>query len=94
MHYRKLGKYYLKVDKDFTSQTCPECLKLVGKKHLSERTHYCNHCGYTNDRDVAAAMVIEYRGNIAVGQPVNKNACGDSLTGALQGDLLSLVKNR
>ena len=51
----KLGKYYLKVNKDFTSQTCPECLMLVGKKHLSERIHYCNHCGYTNDRDVAAA---------------------------------------
>ena len=90
----KLGKFYLKVSKDLTSQTCPNCLQLTGKKSLDVRIHHCQHCGYEQDRDVAAAMIVEYRGNIAVGHTVNKNACGDGLTGAFEGDLLSLVKNR
>lgn len=89
----KLGKFYMKVNKDLTSQTCPNCLKLTGKKSLDVRVHHCQHCGFEEDRDVAAAMIVEYRGNEAVGQPVIKNACEDGLTGAFEGNLLSLVKN-
>ena len=58
--------------------------KLLGKKLLSERTHICPVCGYTTNRDVAAAQVIRNRGKVAVGQPVKQNACGDVLTGADQ----------
>jgi IS605 OrfB family transposase len=39
------------------SQTCP-CCGHQRKKELSERVHLCSECGYTNDRDVAAAMVM------------------------------------
>ncbi|MEH1930623.1 RNA-guided endonuclease InsQ/TnpB family protein [Nostoc sp.] len=38
------------------SQTCPQC-GTQKKKELSERIHNCP-CGFTSDRDVAAAMVM------------------------------------
>ncbi len=41
-----------------------------GKKDLSERVHVCENCGYTTDRDVAAAQVVLNRGCAAVGQTV------------------------
>lgn len=39
------------------SQTCPRCGH-QDKKALAERTHRCQQCGYTCDRDVAAAQVM------------------------------------
>ncbi|MEN9212923.1 MAG: transposase, partial [Thermostichus sp. DG02_4_bins_136] len=39
------------------SQTCPRCGHQE-KKSLAERTHICQQCGYTCDRDVAAAQVM------------------------------------
>lgn len=42
----------------------------TGKKDLSERIHSCQHCGYTTDRDVAAAQVVLVRGLAAVGHTV------------------------
>ncbi|GET39536.1 putative transposase IS891/IS1136/IS1341 family protein [Microseira wollei NIES-4236] len=39
------------------SQTCPNCGH-QRKKDLSERVHLCSECGYTSDRDVAAALVM------------------------------------
>ncbi|MCU0536196.1 MAG: transposase, partial [Hydrococcus sp. Prado102] len=39
------------------SQTCPACGHKK-KKDLSERVHQCSNCGYTCDRDVAAAQVM------------------------------------
>lgn len=48
------GVYFERVDPNFTSQTCPRCQILTGKKLLSERVHSCSGCGYTTDRDVAA----------------------------------------
>ena len=39
------------------SQTCPKCLH-QHKKELDERTHNCHKCGYTQDRDLAAAEVM------------------------------------
>ncbi|MBW4571150.1 MAG: transposase [Tolypothrix carrinoi HA7290-LM1] len=38
------------------SQTCPSC-GVQKKKELTERIHNCS-CGFTSDRDVAAAMVM------------------------------------
>lgn len=85
----KRGKYYAKVDKNYSSQTCPNCGCRMGKKKLSERLHHCFECGYRDSRDVAAAKVIEQRGKTAVGQPVvYKNACGDDATGFRQLNLL------
>lgn len=39
------------------SQTCPKCLH-EKKKELSQRIHCCEKCGYTQDRDIAAAEVM------------------------------------
>ncbi|MFP5273893.1 RNA-guided endonuclease InsQ/TnpB family protein [Coleofasciculus sp.] len=68
----KRGKYFQKVPAVGTSQTCPKCLKETGKKKLSQRVHKCQHCGYTANRDVAAAQVVEIRGRTAVGHTVVK----------------------
>ncbi len=40
------------------SQTCPKCGHQK-KKSLSERVHKCENCGFTTNRDTAAAIVIE-----------------------------------
>lgn len=53
------GCKVVKVDPRGTSQTCPEC-GIVKAKKLSERVHACE-CGFTADRDVAAAQVILQR---------------------------------
>ncbi len=58
----KRGVYFGRVDPNLTSQICPRCQTLTGKKLLSERVHSCPGCGYTTDRDVAAAQVIMQRG--------------------------------
>lgn len=67
---RKRGVFFLKVDSKKTSQICPNCLVETGKKTLSVRVHLCQHCGYTTDRDVAAAQVVLVRGLAAVGHTV------------------------
>ena len=64
----KRGVYFPKVDGKKTSEICPNCLKEIGKKQLSERVPSCHHCAYTTDRDVAAAQVVLKRGLAAVGQ--------------------------
>lgn len=53
------GRKVVKVDPRGTSQTCPSC-GVVEPKKLSERVHACP-CGFTADRDVAAAQVILFR---------------------------------
>ncbi|MCU0544783.1 MAG: transposase [Oscillatoriaceae cyanobacterium Prado104] len=72
----KRGAYFQKVDSRKTSQICPNCQIETGKKELSERVHECGNCGYTTDRDVAAAQVVLLRGCAAVGQTVKMLAEG------------------
>jgi len=72
----KRGVYFQKVDAKKTSQICPNCLNETGKKELSQRTHSCHNCGYTTDRDVAAAQVVLKRGLAAVGHTVKMLAEG------------------
>lgn len=64
--------YFAKVDKDYTSQVCPNCGVHTGKKDLSQRLHVCPECEYEQDRDVAASEVVMQRGLAAVGAPVLK----------------------
>jgi putative transposase len=78
---KKRDVYLLKVDKDYTSQTCPQCGTLTGKKKLNERVHHCSECGYTCARDYAAAQIIEQRGLIAVGQTVSQSVEGSGIGG-------------
>jgi putative transposase len=83
--------YFAKVDKNGTSQTCPNCGTHTGKKTLDIRIHNCFECGYITTRDVAAAQEVKNRGVRAVGQIVLENVCGDGLTGISA--KTSLVKN-
>ncbi|ALY07501.1 hypothetical protein 2AV2_49 [Nodularia phage vB_NpeS-2AV2] len=75
--------YFSKVDKNYTSQICPNCGTHTGKKDLSVRVHKCSECGYERDRDIAAAEVIRNRGldNIAVGTAVIKQSSNGVLAG-------------
>lgn len=90
----KRGVYFDKVDKDYTSQVCPQCDTHTGKKDLSDRIHVCHNCGYTTHRDVAAAQVIRNRGVVQLSEggrllDIKENVCGDGLTGTVH----RLVKN-
>src|SRR4028118_279072 len=76
---RKRGVFFLNVDSKKTSQICPNCLVETGKKALSERIHSCQHCGYTTDRDVAAAQVVLIRGLSAVGHTVKMLSEGKAI---------------
>ncbi len=69
----KRGVYYSKVDKNYTSQICPECGTNTGKKTLSQRIHRCA-CGAVMNRDIAAAKVIQQRGATLLGFPELRNA--------------------
>ncbi len=53
------GGFYIEVPtrKIKPSQTCPNCGHQK-KKTLAQRVHYCEKCGYSCNRDVAAAMVM------------------------------------
>jgi putative transposase len=91
----KQGVYFEKVNKDYTSQVCPNCDTHTGKKELKLRVHNCPECGYTTHRDVAAAQVIRNRGleDLSAGGRLvdtKQNACGDGLTGTGN----RLVRNR
>ena len=77
----KRGKFYLKVNKDKTSQECPNCGKLTGKKKLNQRVHNCQFCGHTESRDSAAAKVILKRGLSAVGRTVQPEPTGENVRG-------------
>ena len=84
----KTDTYFAKVNKDGTSQTCPNCGAHTGKKALDIRVHHCNECGYQTKRDVAASQEIRNRGINAVGQTVVENVCGLRATGSIGNNIL------
>lgn len=55
---------FVRVQPHYTSQDCPECGHRQ-KKALSQRTHLCSECGYTAQRDVAAAINIRAKADFA-----------------------------
>ncbi|MFB6274591.1 MAG: zinc ribbon domain-containing protein, partial [Halothece sp.] len=75
--------YFAKVDKNHTSQLCPNCGTHTGKKELNQRNHSCPECKYEQDRDIAAAEVVMKRGLTAVGSPVVKQPSHGDLSGAI-----------
>jgi putative transposase len=82
----KTGTYFAKVDKNGTSQICPNCGIYTGKKTLDIRVHSCKSCGYTTTRDVAASQEVRNRGVKAAGQVVSENVCGLRATGSITRD--------
>ncbi|MDJ0533330.1 MAG: transposase [Xenococcaceae cyanobacterium MO_207.B15] len=79
----KTDTYFAKVDKNGTSQTCPDCGANTGKKTLDVRLHHCHDCGYTTTRDVAASQEIRNRGVSALGHSVLENVCKLDATGSI-----------
>ncbi|MEA5573200.1 transposase [Calothrix sp. UHCC 0171] len=71
----KYGKVTVAVPPHHTSQNCSNCGEKV-KKSLSTRTHVCPHCGYTEDRDINAAINILRLGLSTVGH-TGTHAWGD-----------------
>jgi len=61
------GKHVIAVDPRGTTQRCSRCDADV-PKDLSVRTHICDQCGYTADRDLNAAENILALGRSAVAQ--------------------------
>ena len=92
----KQGKFYLKIDKNGTSQECCKCHTHTGKKELGERIHICTNptCLHTEPRDTCSAKIIQYRGELAVGHTVKEKACGGDATGVVQLTLFDLVGNQ
>jgi putative transposase len=84
--------YFRKVDHRYTSQECPECGAMTGKKDLKERIHNCPECGFITGRDYAASLVVRKRGLelVAVGHPVQEKVSGDGRDG---GEFTRLVTN-
>jgi putative transposase len=79
----KRGKFFAEVDHRGTSQECPFCGAEV-RKDLSVRVHFCPHCRYITDRDVASAQVIRNRGITFIstsGLGGKETACADDLPG-------------
>ena len=59
----KRGKFFLKVNKNFSSQECPKCQQRTGKKSLNQRTHHCQFCGHSEPRDTRVSA-SKYSGKI------------------------------
>jgi len=60
----RAGRVVVQVNPHHTSQICSHCGQIV-KKTLAIRTHRCENCGYTADRDVNAAINILQRARAA-----------------------------
>ena len=82
----KHGKATVAVPAHNTSQICSNCGAVV-KKSLSTRTHICE-CGYTEDRDINAAINILRKGLNTVGH-TGIYAWGETPSWAVGATLLS-----
>ena len=57
------GKQLIRIDKWFaSSKTCSSCGKVKESLELSERWYMCEQCGYSQDRDINAALNIRTAG--------------------------------
>lgn len=57
----KRGAFFIRVNPNGTSQTCPNCSATVSKSQ-EVREHHCAECGYRTHRDHAAAEMVLLRG--------------------------------
>jgi putative transposase len=73
--------FFQKVDAKKTSHICPNCLNETGQKQLSERVLSCHHCGYTTERESAAAQVFLNQGLAAVGHTVKMHRTASKFMG-------------
>ncbi|HAZ43444.1 MAG TPA: transposase [Cyanobacteria bacterium UBA11369] len=78
----KRGAFFMRVNPNGTSQTCPHCGATV-KKSLDVRDHHCPECGYQTHRDHAAAEMVLLRGLNLV--PVDNRGMETVCAGVLPG---------
>jgi putative transposase len=78
----KRGAFFMRVNPNGTSQTCPHCGATVSKP-LVERGHHCPECGYQTHRDHAAAEMVLLRGLNLV--PVDNRGKETACAGVLPG---------
>lgn len=78
----KRGAFFMPVNPNGTSQTCPHCGATV-RKPLVEREHHCGECGYRTHRDHAAAEMVLLRGLNLV--PVDNRGMETACAGELPG---------
>ena len=79
------GGFYIEVPttKVKPSQTCPQCGHQK-KKTLAERVHACDECGYTTNRDVAAAQVMLNYARGMERAPLNAESSTSTFCGSLK----------
>ncbi len=78
----KRGAFFMRVNPNGTSQTCPHCGATV-RKLLDVREHQCPECGYQTHRDHAAAQMVLLRGLNVV--PVDNRGTETACAGVLPG---------
>jgi len=78
----KRGAFFMRVNPNGTSQTCPQCGATV-RKSLDVREHHCSECGYRTHRDHAAADMVLLRGLNQV--PVDNRGMETACAGVLPG---------
>jgi putative transposase len=88
---QKYGKVTVAVPPHNTSQNCSNCGEKV-QKSLSTRTHICSSCGYTEDRDVNAAINILRLGLTTTGH-VGCQAWGEETATLVGENLLEQVSS-
>lgn len=79
----KRGVFFMRVNPNGSSQTCPKCLVTV-QKNLAVRVHNCPECKYETHRDHAAAEIVLIRGLELVSTPGlggMETACGSRSAG-------------
>ena len=79
------GGFYIEVPttKVKPSQTCPNCGHQK-KKTLAQRVHACDKCGYTANRDVAAAQVMLNYARGMERAPLNAESSTSTFCGSLK----------
>ena len=56
-----------------SSKTCSQCGHKKTELTLAARMYHCESCGFTEDRDVNAALNLKH---VAAGYAETQNACG------------------
>lgn len=60
-----------------SSKRCSQCHQMKDELPLSERMFHCEICGFECDRDLNAALNLEW---LAASSADNENACGESVS--------------
>jgi putative transposase len=63
---KKLGKFFIFVEENYTSKTCSCCGHINNKLKLSDRVYKCSNCENSIDRDFNSAINMKLLGSSSV----------------------------